>query len=251
MWSLHAPAKLLNLIADAAISNKLKFRYEGQLIQSLGLENRTEPFDFNLDPISILLVPHLDSIYGQMMQQAMLKHIGKDPHVSVNPAFYGHWIQTSFVSCYSSLSNSIVDYDRFVKLFYASFHPDYNGGHHLVYPVPIGIFITDAKARMLGFHAISLLRVDRTVNGELRAYFYNPNNEGRQNWGQNIKPTVSQNGEVPGESSLPFHEFVSRVYAFHYNSNGMKDRIITVPAKEVKRVESLAVESWGRKYIWS
>jgi len=48
-----------------------------------------------------------------------------------------------------------------------------------------------------------------------------------------------------------FYQFVSRVYAFHFNSNGIKDRIIDVPAREVRRVELLAVESWGRKYIWS
>ncbi len=250
MWSQHAPAKLLNLIIDGASTDKVTFRYEGELVKSThSLVSETQ-FDYELDPVSVVLVPLLDNIYGIMMQKAMAKHIGKDPHISVNPAFYGHWIQTGFISCYDVLLNAIKDYDHFTKIFYASFHPDYNGGHYLVYPVPLGIFITDAEGRMLGFHAISLLQVRKNGNDELRVYFYNPNNEGRQNWGQEIMPTVTGNNEVPGESSLPFAQFASRVYAFHYNTNGIKDRIEDVPEAEVKKVRVLASESWGRKYIW-
>lgn len=250
MWSQHSPGKLLNLIIDGALSNKLNFRYEGELMTSDFWFASQSEFDFDLDPVSIVLVPLLDSVYGKMMNRAMLKHPSKDPHVSVNPAFYGNWIQTGFKSCYNIAINAITDFEGFVRTFYAAFHPQYNGGHLLIYPVPIGIFITDSKARMLGYHAISLLQVNWDDNGELRAYFFNPNNEGRQDWGQGIKPTVSGHKEAPGESSLPFHEFVARVYAFHYNSNGIENRELEIPISEIKKVESLALESWGRKYIW-
>ncbi|MDZ7847170.1 MAG: hypothetical protein U5L96_10585 [Owenweeksia sp.] len=91
----------------------------------------------------------------------------------------------------------------------------------MVYPNPVGLFITSSKGDMLGFHAVSLLRVSENTENvegsEIRAYFLNPNNEGRQDWGQSIKPSVYGNGERHGESSLPIHQFMARVYAFHFN----------------------------------
>jgi len=250
MWSQQAPAKLLNMITHVAETTLLDFRYEGELIESNSIEDRNDEYYANLDPVSVVLVPHLDNIYGQMMQKAMVKHAGKDPHISVNPAFYGHWIQTGFASCYNPLLGAIKDFDQFVRIFYASFHPAYNGGHHLVYPVPIGIFITSSRAEFLGFHAISLLRVVEDEQGEYRAYFFNPNNEGRQNWGQGVKPTVAEHGERYGESSLPVHQFVSRVYAFHYNTKSIEDSLEEIPAEIVEAVTKLAKESWGKKYVW-
>lgn len=249
MWSRHSPEKLLNMIISAAVANKLNFRYEGDLINSTGLLNE-QSFDYNLDPVSVVLVPHLDEIYQKMMQKAQLKHPGEDPHVSVNPAFYGHWIQTGFISCYNPLTNRIENYEHFIKLFYASFHPEYNGGYKLIYPIPLGIFITSSHAEFLGYHAVSLLRVKQGPGGEWRAYFYNPNNEGRQNWGQNIVPSVASNGEKHGESSLPFYQFASRVYAFHYNSLEAGTTVEEIELEEFPKVEELARKSWGSQYFW-
>lgn len=251
MWSQHAPGKLLNYIIDAASSDNLNFRYEGDLMEARKLTLGTSTtFDYQLDPVSIVLVPLLDRIYNEMMRQAMVKHYQEDPHVSVNPAFYGHWIQTGFASAYDSLRHAIVNYSHFIRLFLASFHPAYNGGHHFIYPVPLGIFITSAKAEFIGFHAVSLQRIDQSPNGEWRAYFYNPNNEGRQNWGQGIKPTVWQHGEQHGESSLPVLSFLSRVYAFHYNTIGVEDRLTAIPEAAIHTTHELAISSWGQKYIW-
>jgi hypothetical protein len=249
MWSRHSPEKLLNMIINAAVANKLNFRYEGELITSTGLLNE-KSFDYNLDPVSVVLVPHLDEIYQKMMQKAQLKHPGQDPHVSVNPAFYGHWIQTGFISCYNPLTNRIEDYEHFVKIFYASFHPEYNGGYKLIYPIPLGIFITSSQAEFLGYHAVSLMRVRQGPTGQWRAYFYNPNNEGRQNWGQDIVPTVASNAEKHGESSLPFYQFVSRVYAFHYNSLEAGTIVEDIEVEESQKVKELARESWGSQYFW-
>ncbi|MCO6491030.1 MAG: hypothetical protein J5I98_21615 [Phaeodactylibacter sp.] len=251
MWSRHAPGKLINLLIDAATSNTIVFRYEGELIESAAVkEGLARQFDYTLDPVSIVLVPHLDKIYNEMMKRAAAKHLGVDPHISVNPAFYGHWIQTGFISVYNPMTGHIEKYEDFVRIFYASFHPDYNGGHHLIYPVPLGIFITDTTAAMLGYHAISLLRIELSPAGEWRAYFLNPNSEGRQNWGQGIEPAVSGNGEFHGESSLPVHQFVSRVYAFHYNNLRLDGKLDDIPEQIVEQVEKLSRESWGRKYRW-
>lgn len=251
MWSRHAPAKLINLMIDAASSNNVIFRYSNSLIES----NKTgdevgKNFDFNLDFASIALVPHLDNIYAEMMQKAAFSHPGKDPHISVNPAFYGHWIQTGFLSVYNQLTGRIEGYDKFVATFYASFHPEFNGGHPLVYPVPLGIFITDSSGAMRGFHAISLTRVKKAPSGEWRAYFFNPNSEGVQNWGQTIHPSVHGNGEHHGESSLPFYQLMSRVYAFHFNQLQLGDKSEKIPLATIRRVRNLAKESWGKKYQW-
>lgn len=251
MWSRHAPGKLINLLIDTATTNNAVFRYEGELIESAGVqEGLTTAFDFKLDPVSIVLVPHLDKVYNEMMKRASLKHPGKDPHASVNPAFYGHWIQTGFKSVYNPLLYGIENYEEFIRIFYAAFHPEYNGGHHLIYPVPAGIFITDSGANMLGFHAISLLRIEQAPDGEWRAYFFNPNSQGKQDWGQRITPTVSGHGERHGESSLPAAQFAARVYAYHFNQLRLGDKPGKVPTATVAHITQLAKESWGRKYQW-
>lgn len=251
MWSQHSPAKLLQMIMLCAKENTLDITYEGEFLESRTAgEGLTKNFDFNLDPVSIVLVPHLDKLYNAMMTKAALKHPYVDPHSSVNPEFYGSFIQNGFEAVYDNVFHAIKDYNRAVAIFYHSFHPKYNGDNPVVYPVPLGIFITTAQGEMLGFHAISLLRVARDPNGEWRIYFLNPNDEGRQDWGQGITPSVHGNGEEPGESSLPFHQMVSRVYAFHYNELMVKNSVLEIPDEEIERVEKLARESWGRKYNW-
>ncbi len=251
MWSRHAPGKLINLLIDAATANNVSMRFAGDVIESAGTgEGLIRAFDHKLDAVSVVLVPHLDKIYNEMMRRATVRYLGEDPHVWVNPAFYGHWIQTGFKSAYDAITHAIKDYESFVRIFYAAFHPEYNGGHHLIYPVPLGIFITDSAANMLGFHAVSLLRIERDPDDHWRAYFFNPNSEGTQDWGQGIHPTVGGNGEAPGESSLPVEQFASRVYAYHYNQLRLGDKTEAVPATTVAKVTQLARESWGRRYHW-
>ncbi len=249
MWSQHAPAKLIHMIQTAAVYDDLTFRFEGKEIKySTTPKGLVQVLDHNLDAVSVILVPMLDRIYNEMMRLASGR--GEDPHKWVNPALYGQWIQVGFASAYDYMSDAIIDFDGFVRVFYAMCHPLYNGGHRLVYPNPVGIFITSAKAEMLGFHAVSLLRVDKDPQGVLRAYFLNPNNEGRQDWGQGIKPSVVGKGEVYGESSLPLYQFAARVYAFHYNSLEASEKMNNVPEEEVEKVKRLAGESWGKSYNW-
>jgi len=250
MWAQHAPAKLLNMITTVATANNLIMRFENGDLESMKLgKGLVDKLDHNLDAVSVILVPHLDKIYNEMMRRAAGR--GEDPHRWVNPALYGHWIQTGFASAYSYLTDSIQDYTGFIRLFLAAFHPDFNGGREMVYPNPIGIFITSSKGEMLGFHAISLLRIKKTEDGEVRAYFLNPNNEGRQNWGQGIQPTVYGNGERHGESSLPVEHFLARVYAFHFNRLNAMEHLNEVSPKIVDRITNLAKDSWGKSYTWS
>lgn len=250
LWSRHAPAKLIDMVITVATQNRLIMRFENAELNSNQLgKGLVDKLDPQLDVVSAVLVPHLDKIYNEMMRRASGR--GEDPHKWVNPALYGHWIQVGFASAYDYLTNTIKDFDGFTRLFYSSFHPDYNGGKMMTYPCPLGIFITSSQGEMLGFHAISLLRVKRTTNGEVRAFFLNPNNEGRQNWGQDIRPAVYGHNEDPGESSLPFHELASRIYAFHFHPVDHKRGIRKVADREIKKVRQLAEKSWGKKYIWS
>ena len=250
MWSQHAPAKLIDMIITVATQNNLIVRFENQDLESIKLaKGLMDDLDYDLDVVSVLLVPHLDKIYNEMMLRATGR--GEDPHKWVNPSMYGHWIQVGFASVYDYLTNSIMDFEGFIRIFYAAFHPDFNGNRQMSYPNPVGIFITSSKGEMVGFHAISLLRVSRSPEGEVRAYFLNPNNEGRQNWGQGINPSVYGHGEKHGESSLPIHEFASRLYAFHYNQLDVTPYLIKVPDQHILRVEKLAKESWGKSYVWS
>ncbi|MCH8557474.1 MAG: hypothetical protein LAT84_06630 [Balneolia bacterium] len=248
LWSRHAPGKLLRLIETAAKTNNLTMRFEAYLLSSSELSaGLAKNFDYNLDAVSVVLVPHLDKIYNRMMELAALR--GEDPHKWVNPAMYGHWIPVGFISAYDDASHSIKDYEKFLRTFYITHHPGYNGGHDLVYPNPVGIFLTGANGALLGFHAVSILRVAKYEN-EYRIYFLNPNNEGRQQWQSDIRPTVSGHGERVGESSLPFFQFASRLYAFHFNPSDMKD-LNEVRKEEIDQVAEIAKNSWGVSYTWT
>jgi hypothetical protein len=248
LWSSHVSGKLLRMVESAAKSNSLWMRFEGNVIKSdeqiLGL---VKELDYNLDAVSVVLVPHLDKIYNEMMRRAANRN--DDPHKWVNPAMYGHWIPTGFISAYDSLTNSIKGYENFIRTFYITHHPDYNGGHNLAYPNPVGIFLTSSTGKLIGFHAVSILRV-RKIKGQIRVYILNPNNEGRQRWQDNIRPTVSGNGERAGESSLPFYQFTSRLYAFHFNQSDLDD-LAKVDDKEISKVTELARSSWGESYQWT
>lgn len=248
LWSSHAPGKLLRMIESAAKSNSLEMRFEGDIITSKDLiAGLVKELDYNLDAVSVVLVPHLDKIYNEMMRRASNRQ--DDPHKWVNPAMYGHWIPTGFISAYNALTNTIQEYEKFLRIFYVTHHPDYNGGNNLAYPNPVGIFLTSSTGKLIGFHAVSILRVKK-FNSQVRVYMLNPNNEGRQRWQDDMRPTVAGNGERAGESSLPFHQFASRLYAFHFNRSDV-DKLERVDAKKVEKVTQMAKQSWGESYQWT
>jgi hypothetical protein len=249
LWSQHGVGRLLEYIIRAARDNDLSMVFEDEVIHSsLLIGGMANEIDQNLDPVSTVLVPHLDKIYHEMMKRTLLR--GEDGHKWVNPEFYGEWIPRGFINAIDQMTLNVTNYPAFVKLFYATHHPEYNEGFELVYPNPVGIFITNVHGELLGLHAVSIQRIKKDKNGEYRIYFYNPNNDSGQNWGQGIKASVSGFGELEGESSLPFHEFVSRMYAFHYNPFELGDTYM-VEDKLVEGVQALAKDSWGRNYEWA
>ncbi|MGM0752039.1 MAG: hypothetical protein ACQET6_08895 [Bacillota bacterium] len=248
LWAQHAPGYLLELIPRAARDGDIDIMFEGTPVHSKELSGGLAPdLHQELDPVSLVLVPHLDRIYSEMMRRVSLR--GEDGHRWVNPEFYGDWVQKGFSTVIDSLTGLITDYPGFVRLFYATHHPEYNDDYGLIYPNPVGIFITNVHGKLLGFHAVSILRITQDPKGEYRIYFYNPNNDGSQNWGQGIEPSVMENGELEGECSLPFHEFVSRLYAFHYNPYEQGDAF-AVENEIVDEIKDLARDSWGRDYTW-
>lgn len=248
LWSQHGISQLLEYIARAARDNDIDMTFEGVTIHSSLLAGGVAgEIHQDLDPVSIVLVPHLDKIYNEMMKRTLLR--GEDGHKWVNPEFYGEWIPKGFINVIDPFSLKVANYSTFVRLFYATHHPDYNEGYELIFPNPVGIFTTNAHGTLLGLHAVSIQRIKKDQSGDYRIYFYNPNNDSGQNWGQGIEPSVSGFGELEGESSLPFHEFLSRMYAFHYNPYEQGD-IYMVEDSLVEEVEVLAKDSWGKNYTW-
>lgn len=249
LWAQYDIEKLLTLITTAARDNNIEMTFEDELINSnLLLDGVVTANLQDLDPVSIILVPHLDRIYNEMMKRTLLR--GEDGHKWVNREFYGEWIPSGFINVIDPLTLKVTNYPTFVKLFYATHHPDYNEGYKMLYPNPVGIYLTNVHGELLGLHAVSIQRIEKDQHGECRIYFYNPNNDSTQNWGQGIKASVTGFGELEGESSLPFHEFVSRMYAYHYNLYEQGDTYM-VEESIVEKVETLAKDSWGKNYEWA
>lgn len=247
LWGQHAPGYLIKLIISSASEGFLELQFEGETIRSSLLDGGLSPnMDLDLDPVSIVLVSHLDRLYDEMMTRVIARH--EDGHKWVNPALYGHWVPDGFSSIFDKLGQ-VTNYQDFIRRFYATHNPSYNCGHGLMYPNPVGLLITNTHGALLGPHAVSIQRVARDSEGDLRVYFYNPNNEGRQDWGQNIRPTVMNHNENEGESSLPFEEFASRMYAFHYNPYEIGDGF-AVPDNIIENIETKAKDSWGKSYTW-
>jgi hypothetical protein len=249
LWAQHAAGLLIELLIAAARDDNIELPFESQTLHS-GKLHGSKPLDLDLDldPVSLVLVPHLDRLYDQLMKLVALR--GEDGHKWVNPALYGRWVPTGFASVFSNpAQTTVAEYEDFVRRFFATHHPAYNDGHPLMYPNPVGLCITNSHGEYLGPHAVSLQRIEPDPKSQLRAYFYNPNNEGRQNWGADVQPSVSGHGEVPGESSLPLHDFVARLYAFHYNPYEEGDAY-AVPEVELRRIEEAARNTWGRAFVW-
>ena len=249
LWAQCSPAFVLEMVISAARDGMVELPFEGQPVSSAHTIATGRALDLNLDPVSIVLVPHLDRIYEEMMRRVAPRL--EDGHRWVNPAFYGRWVPSGFASVFADGSmTQVADYADFVRRFFATHHPSYNDGHKLMYPNPVGICVTNGHGDYLGPHAISIQRISEGPDGELRVYFFNPNNEGRQDWGGNVIPTVKGYGELAGESSLPFNSFISRLYAFHFNPYEEGDAY-AVPEEALESIEEAARQSWGRAFHWA
>ena len=205
-WSQKEPIMLLNMYNQFLEHGKISIDFEGRTISSDSLPHVPLYDQDNIDTVSVLLLPHLDAIYLEMLQCA--KERGHDSHKWINPAFHINGIWAEFSDVYND--------PDFRARFYWHYHPVDNPMVNIGLPQPAGITIYNQSGQILGAHAVLIQRVAFDPRGYVRVYFYNPNNDSLQVWGNNIKTSVSGNGELEGESSLLFDDFLYFLYAFHY-----------------------------------
>lgn len=249
IWSQRFPGYLLEVLVTAARDDLVEMRFEGETLISSQLPPASLiEVESSLDPVSRVLVPHLDRLYQEMMRRVAARP--EDGHRWVNPAMYTRSVPTGFASVFDKATGQVVDHPDFVRRFYATHHPLYDDdGGALAYPNPVGLCVTTSRGELLGLHAVTLQRVAEDPEGVLRVYFYNPNEEGRQNWGGGVTPSTQGCGELEGESSLPFEQFTSRLYAFHFNPYEQGDAF-AVPQEVIEDVTRMARTTWGRRYVW-
>ncbi|WP_234782995.1 hypothetical protein [Mycolicibacter sinensis] len=243
MWSYNDPDYLLQTIAWAARDDEIVMHFEGQPISSKDSGGGVAThLPVDLDPVSLLVVPHLDRIYAEMFRRC----VGRDgdPHRWVNPEFHGWWSGRGFRINVDVATGNLVELEGFLRHFYAAYHPFYNGNQPLIHPQPAGIAVTDSAARFVGWHAITVLRVGLDPEGAMRVYFYNPNNDSGQDWGDGVVVSTAGHGERFGEASLPFEQFASRLYIFHFDPLEPGERA-AVTQTELDRVLGYLQRSWG------
>lgn len=247
MWASNDPDYLLQLLAWAARDDEIVMHFEGQPVSSrgcLGIVGRPLPMD--LDPVSLLLVPHLDYIYNEMGRLCTGRE--GDPHRWINPELHGWWVGRGFRINVDVATGHLVELEEFLRVFYAAYHPMYNGNQPMIHPQPAGVAVTDSAARFIGWHAITIQRVALDRAGVMRVYFFNPNNDSGQDWGDGVTVSTADNGEVYGEASLPFAQFASRLYIFHYDLLEYGEPA-EVTRKELDEVIGHVYRSWGAERL--
>ncbi|MCC5874294.1 MAG: hypothetical protein JJU22_17990 [Gammaproteobacteria bacterium] len=243
LWAQCDPGYLLQLLLWATRDGEIVMSFEGEAISSKDLAaGLAEDLHTELDPISLILVPHLDRIYGEMWRR--VEDRKEDGHRWINPEFHGWWVQRGFAICVDIFSGAIIDFEAFIRRFHAHYHPYYNGNQPVIFPQPAGIASTTSGGEFVGWHAIAIQRVGLGPTGDMRVYFNNPNNEGRQDWGSGVVTSVTGHGEIPGESSLTFEQFCSRLYLFHYDplEQGEPD---AVDAQVIADIAEAASSTWA------
>lgn len=243
MWALNDPDYLLWQLAQATSNDRVIMHFEGQLLDSAllpsGLALHT-PLD--ADPVSVVLVPHLDRIYAEMGR--LVAGRGEDPHRWINPELHGWWVGREFHIAVDVATGKLHGYDQFIRDFYRAYHPFHNGNEPVIHPQPAGIAVTDSQGTFIGWHAISIIRVALDQSGDMRVYFFNPNNDSGQDWGHGIVVSTQGNGERFGEASLPFAQFASRLYIFH--DDGLKTASeVPIEEDQIATIRDLALRSWA------
>lgn len=243
MWAYNDPDYLLQMVTWAARDDEIIMHFEGQPVSSVESDTGvTQAFSLDLDPVSVLVVPHLDRIYAEMGRRCAGRE--GDPHRWVNPEFHGWWTGRGFQLNVDVPTGKLSNPQEFIRYFYAAYHPFYNGNQPLIHPQPAGVAVTDSAARFVGWHAITILRVTLDPNQVMRVYFYNPNNDSGQNWGDGVLVSTSGSGERYGEASLPFEQFLSRLYIFHYDPLECKF-LADVPPDTLDDIIGYIQRSWG------
>ena len=243
MWAYNDPDYLLQTIVRAARDDEVIMHFEGRPISSQEVDAglaATQPVD--LDPVSLLVVPHLDRIYAEMGRQCIDRE--GDPHRWVNPEFHGWWAARGFRINVDVATGRLSGLDDFLRHFYGSYHPMHNGNQPLIHPQPAGVAVTDSSARFVGWHAITILRAALDPDDVMRVYFFNPNNDSGQDWGDGVVVSTAGHGERFGESSLPFEQFASRLYIFHFDPLEPGETS-SVTQDEIDQATGYLHRSWG------
>lgn len=204
-WSQKNPAFLMELYLKALTQGHIELGFEGYTISSHFLQPVELDHTVPMDPVSVVLVPHLHAIYGEMIKRASNRL--EDVHKWINPAFYHTGVLEGFAQCGK--------HPDFQTLFTKYYHPENRYMKDLL-PQPAGIIIYDSKGIALGAHAVLIQRIAKDLHGQVRVYFYNPNNDSKQTWGKDMVTSVAGNGERHGEASLQIDQFLACLYAFHY-----------------------------------
>jgi hypothetical protein len=157
---------------------------------------------------------------------------------------HGWWVGREFVIAVDIGSGKLKNYEAFLRQFYGSYHPHFNGNQPVIHPQPAGLAVTDSQGSFVGWHAITLLRVAADQHGTIRVYFYNPNNDSGQNWGNGVIVSTHGHSERYGEASLPFPQLLSRLYIFH-DDPVEASRTASIPAAELDEVKRMAISSWA------
>ncbi len=243
MWALNDPDYLLWLLTNVLRHDRLVLHFEGQPLDSAllpaGLVSGT-PLD--ADPVSVLLVPQIDRLYAEMGRRVAAR--GEDPHRWINPELHGWWVGREFHIAVDIATGKLADHAGFLRRFHAGYHPLHNGNQIVIHPQPAGIAVTDSLGRFVGWHAIAITRVALDRAGEMRVYFFNPNNDSGQDWGCGVVVSTAGKGERFGEGSLPFGQFASRLYLFHDDGLGI-GQSVPVPDDVIAEIEAMARDSWA------
>ncbi|MDZ7670504.1 MAG: hypothetical protein U5Q16_14200 [Gammaproteobacteria bacterium] len=243
MWAYSDPDYLLYLVAQAAVFDDVIMRFEGQPIYAAAARATHAPLALmDVDPVSVVLVPLLNGVYEEMGR--LCEDRGEDPHRWINREFHGWWVGGEFNIAVDVTDGALIELRSFLERFWATYHPLYNGNQPVIHPQPAGIAVTDSAARFIGWHAITILRVAMDQARVMRVYFFNPNNDSGQNWGNGVEVSTHGHGEHNGEASLPFVDFASRLYIFHADPL-QRAGYVQVPEEELDDAMVMVRESWG------
>lgn len=244
MWALNDPDYLLWLIVQACRNDRLLMHFEGEPLDTAKLPPGLATLDpLDADPVSVLLVPHLDRAYAEMGRRCVERT--EDPHRWINPELHGWWVGRSFHIAVDVMTGKLRDYDGFLRDFHAAYHPLHNGNRPVIHPQPAGIAVTGVTGAFVGWHAITLIRVGLDPEDRMRVYFFNPNNDSGQDWGHGVVVSTQGCGERFGEGSLPFGEFASRLYLFH--NDGLAPLApVPVDDDEIAAIAAMGRQSWAQ-----
>ncbi|MGM0585111.1 MAG: hypothetical protein ACQEUZ_10725, partial [Pseudomonadota bacterium] len=120
MWALNDPDYLLHLIAQAARFDTVLMHFEGRPINAADLPAGLAAFaPLDADPVSVVLVPHLDRVYAEMGR--LCADRGDDPHIWINPEFHGWWVGRSCAVAVDVPTGALAGIEDFIGRFHQAY----------------------------------------------------------------------------------------------------------------------------------